>query len=414
MEAAPQSVLSLLGAAKDLLQPKHTMGDFDWMEDKQGTEASTMIKTLRNDLTGRLPELLPEIRYSMAALFDSMLESPPLSSGVRVSPILPIVSRAIAQSNAFVFFGRELSQNNEFITAGIAMIEHTLIISDIIRLLPQILSDPIGKLLAGRLNSSDIVYNALEPLVARRFEDRDRARMGYKIPEHQDCVQWIMENAPKTKPWTVKRVVHELVALWYGSVHITYVTACFALLDLCNHEEYVAPLRQEIENTGWEAFAKAGGRAFPLMDSFMKESSRLNPVECMSTRRKALKPFHFKDGTQVKKGEWVCSPLAGLNLDPRNHACPDEFHGFRFVEPHILNTYSTEFSTNHTHIPDLGCWEVAMWGRFYASSVIKTMLGLFLTKWDLKLEDPQAKQHFAWRSWIYPYASTKVIVRPRA
>lgn len=37
---------------------------------------------------------------------------------------------------------------------------------------------------------------------------------------------------------------------------------------------------------------------------------------------------------------------------------------------------------------------------------------IFLTKWKLKLLDPSAKQHFAWRSWIYPYASTNGILQP--
>lgn len=81
MDAAPQSVLSLLGAAKDLLQPKHTMRDFNWMEDKQGTEGATLIKTLRNDLTGHLPEVLPEIRLSMSAFFNQHYESLPLVDG---------------------------------------------------------------------------------------------------------------------------------------------------------------------------------------------------------------------------------------------------------------------------------------------------------------------------------------------
>lgn len=81
MDAAPQSVLSLLGAAKDLLQPKYTMRDFDWMEDKQGTEGATLIKTLRNDLTSHLPELLPEIRLSMSVLFDQNYESLPMQNG---------------------------------------------------------------------------------------------------------------------------------------------------------------------------------------------------------------------------------------------------------------------------------------------------------------------------------------------
>lgn len=36
-----------------------------------------------------------------------------------------------------------------------------------------------------------------------------------------------------------------------------------------------------------------------------------------------------------------------MSLDPRNHARPDEFHGFHFVEPDILSRYSADF-LNHT------------------------------------------------------------------
>lgn len=39
------------------------------MEDKQRMEGATLIKTLRNDLTSHLPEMLPEIRLSMPGLF---------------------------------------------------------------------------------------------------------------------------------------------------------------------------------------------------------------------------------------------------------------------------------------------------------------------------------------------------------
>ncbi|KAI0112996.1 putative cytochrome P450 [Daldinia grandis] len=426
MDAAPQSVLSLLGAAKDLLQPKYTMKDFNWMEGKQGTEGATLIKTLRNDLTGHLPEVLPEIRLLISALIDQHLESSPPVNGTKSFTIFPLVCRAIAHSNALIFFGKELSQNTEFIKAGISMVEHTLILSDVVRLLPETVADPVGKFLASWLNSGDMVYNTLEPMVAQRFEERDRGKQGYDIPEHKDCVQWIMDNSPKTKPWTVQRVVHELVALWYGSVHITSVSACLTLFDLCNYEEYAQPLRNEIKNTGWECFDKSGGRLFPLMDSFIKESVRLNPVECMSTRRKALKPFHFKDGTKVEAGQWVCSPLAAMNLDPKYYACPDEFHGFRFVQPDILEKSLSEIPPHNFKIPkgqkpsqftdmsDSPMWgagKMICGGRFYASSVIKTLLGLFLTKWDMQLEKPNAKQYFAWRSWTYPYANVKGIVR---
>lgn len=56
-------------------------------------------------------------------------------------------------------------------------------------------------------------------------------------------------------------------------------TTTFALFDLCLHPEYLAPLRKEIEDTTWKKFEESGGQLFPLMDSFIKESARLNPVE---------------------------------------------------------------------------------------------------------------------------------------
>lgn len=57
------------------------MRDFNWMEDKQGTEGATLIKTLRNDLTGHLPDVLPEIRLAMSALFSQCNDSQPLVNG---------------------------------------------------------------------------------------------------------------------------------------------------------------------------------------------------------------------------------------------------------------------------------------------------------------------------------------------
>jgi cytochrome P450 len=166
----------------------------------------------------------------------------------------------------------------------------------------------------------------------------------------------------------------------------------------------------------------------------------------VSIRRKALKPFHFTDGTRVEAGEWICAPLAGMNLDPKNHARPDEFHGFRFVHPDTMEKFLAErpphkfeilegqTPSKFTDISDVPFWGTGKmtWlvsfltqistprrltspssgGRLYASSVIKTMLGLLLTKWDMQLAEPNSKQHFAWRSWIYPYASTKGVVRP--
>ncbi|KAI0096705.1 cytochrome P450 [Nemania sp. FL0031] len=430
IDAAPESVLSLQGAAKEVLQPKHTMVDFNW-HDKKGVDGAPLLKTLRTLLTGHLPNVLPELRWSMSGMFDEMLDLHPVVNGNKHSPIFSMVIRGVAQSNAFAFFGKELSANKNFMKTGMTFIEETIVIAEVVRLLPSRFSGHIGRFLARKLNSGNRFYNALEPVVTKRFAERERRKLGYDVPEHNDCIQWIMETSPKLKPWTVQRVIHELLAVWFGSVHITSTTACFALFDLCLHKEYIQPLREEIEKTTWEAFDQSGGKLFPLMDSFMKESARLTPVESVSTRRKALKPFQLSDGTQVETGQWICTAARGMNLDPANYACTNEFYGFRFVEPQVLErAFSVDSPLpDNFKIPEpgkasqfveLSDWQLwgtgrsACIGRWYASAIIKVMLGLFITKWNIELVDPSASRYFSWRTFIYPYVGTKVILKPRA
>lgn len=65
--------------------------------------------------------------------------------------------------------------------------------------------------------------------------------------------------------------------------------------------------------------------------------------------------------------------------------------------------YKANVDKNDVHSP----------GRFYATAVMKTLLALFITKYDMQLEDPKAARYFAWRTFIYPYAGTKVVLHPR-
>ena len=74
INAASSKVLSLPGAAKDLLQPKHTMANFNWMDDR-GSDGLPLLATLRGNLTGYLPVLLPKLRKDMDEFLAQRFES---------------------------------------------------------------------------------------------------------------------------------------------------------------------------------------------------------------------------------------------------------------------------------------------------------------------------------------------------
>lgn len=145
-----------------------------------------------------------------------------------------------------------------------------------------------------------------------------------------------METSPKNAPWTPQRVVHELMAIWFGSVHAVSTTVTFAIHDLCLHPEYVEPLRKECESQ-YAAFEQSGV-GLPLLDSFIKESARLTPVESQSTRRSALQPFSLKDGTHVNIGDWFCTPVRAIMTNPVDYPEATTFSGFRFADPQLVKS----------------------------------------------------------------------------
>lgn len=230
-----------------------------------------------------------------------------------------------------------------------------------------------------------------------------------------------MESSPRSKPWTAERIVHELMALWFGSVHVVTTNLCFAIHDLCLHPEYVSALRKELDNGAWQDFERTG-KGLPLLDSFLKESGRTTPTESMSSRRMALRPFTLSDGTHLNVGDWLCTPLRAMSRDERLYERATEFHGFRHVEPGLLEQLEQGFehfgkSSSFTETKDSQMWgtgRMACPGRFYAGAVMKTVMATFMSKFDMELASPDARRYFAWRSFIYPLPTTNVVIKPRA
>ena len=64
--------------------------------------------------------------------------------------------------------------------------------------------------------------------VERRFQAREARELQCKtgkadphpLPEPEnDGLQWLIDTAPKKQQWSTGRLVGEIMAIWYGSVH---------------------------------------------------------------------------------------------------------------------------------------------------------------------------------------------------
>ncbi|KAI4951283.1 hypothetical protein J4E91_003992 [Alternaria rosae] len=422
LDNAPDTVLSLQAASKQMLQPLYTMHGFNWF-DRRGTEGVGFIRALRTLLTNNLPKILPDLTCIIRTRFQELHAGHPVINGKKQSDVYHMTVKLVVLSNAVSFFGKDLAKDEQFMVSALAYIEETLICAEIVRLLPGFMTPIVGGIIARTLKSHAVIFNRLLPIAEERCIERDAAKLGQKVPQHADCIQWIMETSPKNAPWTPQRVVHELMAIWFGSVHAVSTTVTFAIHDLCLHPEYVEPLRKECESQ-YAAFEQSGV-GLPLLDSFIKESARLTPVESQSTRRSALQPFSLKDGTHVNIGDWFCTPVRAIMTNPVDYPEATTFSGFRFADPQLVKSLENAdgafdiMQKKPTKLTDFdmtfhvwGTGRMACPGRFYASAVMKVILGQVILNYDCELVNPTSKRLFTWRSTILPKPSAKVVFTP--
>lgn len=132
------------------------------------------------------------------------------------------------------------------------------------------------------------------------------------------------------------------------------------LYHLCQHTEYLEPLREEARAVKGNKQEVVDYDKMPLMDSFIKETSRLNPIviskillrgprsdtefPLMTQLRKVLSPFEFADGTVIPVNNFIVVPSQAIMEDEAHYEDPLTFKGFRFVHPEGKTISSGRFS----------------------------------------------------------------------
>ncbi|KAH6637847.1 hypothetical protein C7974DRAFT_390363 [Boeremia exigua] len=93
-------------------------------------------QTLRTLLTNNVPQILPIIRIAVASKIDTAAESLAMIQGAKRLPLYSTVINCVSYSNALALFGEDLARDTEFMKAAVATIESTLLIAEILSLLP--------------------------------------------------------------------------------------------------------------------------------------------------------------------------------------------------------------------------------------------------------------------------------------
>ncbi|KAJ7290004.1 cytochrome P450 [Mycena rebaudengoi] len=174
--------------------------------------------------------------------------------------------------------------------------------------------------------------------------------------------------------------------------YCTSMTFAEALLDLATYPSYIQPLRDEVESViRKEGWTKAALGDMHKIDSFLRESQRINGFGSLAIARKVIHPdgFKFSDGTFLPSGSFVQVPIRAVHLDPDNYPDAEVFDGFRFSDMRSEPAPGARFkqymvTTEPTHLA-FGHGKHACPG-FFAATELKAMLAHIVLNYDIELE----------------------------
>ncbi|KAG0646519.1 Cytochrome P450 monooxygenase BOA7 [Hyphodiscus hymeniophilus] len=316
--------------------------------------------------------------------------------------------RIVALASGRIFVGQPLCRDEEWIALTTTYTVDSSNAIKEVQKIPQYLRPfviPFKPSIRRAVEYRRKVANKLKPQLNEMIEARKQSQEDVDDDSHFDAnakhslAAWSMGHYEKNETPTAESVADTILAAAFAAIHTTTMTLANVLYDLAAHPEYITVLREEIEGiSAEEPDGKLRKQTMPKLgklDSFIKESQRVNPLGSAMLVRlvRAPKGIHLSNGDYLPYNSTVSVPLARqTSAMDEKYLSPmpaqpslDEFHPWRFSDlrahPGEENKHQFVTTTNESTVFGHGRW--ACPGRFFASNEIKTILIQLLSRYDI-------------------------------
>ncbi|KAJ7333990.1 cytochrome P450 [Mycena albidolilacea] len=391
----PESVLSFYAGVDEMTQTKYTLG-------RSISEDPYHQLTVRSSLTRNLHTCFPDVRDEIVCAFDDVLQLQ--GSEWKPLPVLPTMMNIVSRVSNRLFVGLPLCRNTEYLDNNV---QHTI---DVVRsgmsisLFPEFMRPTIGPLISHKELSWARALKILGPILEERLAKE--AELGSDWPgKPNDLISWLLEIAVGEQR-TTEDLTLRILAINMAAIHTSSMAFTHALFDLTTHPEHFLPMREEAERVvREEGWTKAALNNMPKIDSFLRESQRLNPGGSLVMQRRVVSKdgFRFSDGTVLPHGAFMSIPSRAVHYDTSNYENAATFDGFRFERERVEHMAQHEpseqdifkrhmISVAPDHLP-FGTGKHACPGRFFAATELKAMLAHLVIKYDPPLRKPTNKRY---------------------
>ncbi|EJD07458.1 cytochrome P450 [Fomitiporia mediterranea MF3/22] len=393
------------------------------------------LTTVRNQLTRSLGVLFDDIRDEIVHAFNDLI--PTKNDGMKAVLIdtqaavnnmalvldwvailaLDTVRSLVCRASNRIFVGVPLCRDPVYTDLStnftVDIMKTVYMMNDT----PAVLHPIIAALFNPTARSVRQAMKLLRPILEERFRMYDEN--GDDWPgKPVDMISWLIDEAPNNEKRSVRELTLRLLSVNFTAIHTSSNSFTHALLHLAAEPQYIGPLRKEIEQViKEEGWSKVAMTKMWKLDSFMKESQRINGVQLTSLSRKIMSDMTLSDGTFLPAGTFVAANVIGAHRDDSHYPDADKFDGFRFAK---LREQSSEEGVKHQMVntsPEylaFGHGRHACPGRFFAVNELKAMMAYLILHYDVKAEiegvRPENEYH---RNQVGPNSKATVLLKKR-
>ncbi|KAI0850466.1 putative cytochrome P450 monooxygenase [Daldinia vernicosa] len=349
------------------------------------TEGNLHTRTIQSRLTPRLRHHVPVVQEVLNRHFPE--ELPATKYGYSKIKGFHLILRLVSFIAARHFVGSPLCEDEEWLSVALTYTENAFKTIIVLRIFPDWAKLFVAVFLPFSYQVSWALRKAKRIVIPLIEERRKREREDPNHTKPEDFLQYMMDGAGEFDGQPDK-LAHRLLILTLAAVHTTSMAATQTLFDLCAHPEYIEPLRQEV----LEVLQSEGGYTkqtlthFKKLDSFMRESQRLNPPSLLGFKRAVRKPLTLSDGTYLPKGVHLMMPIAPVVLDPEVTPNPYTFDGLRHYHNRDKpgEAHKHQFATTSDDNLHFGHGKYSCPGRFLAGNSVKMIISNILLRYDLR------------------------------
>ncbi|KAH7926847.1 cytochrome P450 [Leucogyrophana mollusca] len=378
LRKSPDDELSFLEATNDSLKVEYTLGH-------DIHHNPYHIPIIRSQLTRNLAALFPDIRDEIVTAFEETLQLK--DNEWKNVPALDAVMQIVCRTSNRIFVGLPLCRDPDWRALNIQFTMDVVKGGAIINLFPTFMAPLVAQYMTTVPASIRRGMKHLRPIIEERQRYLDEYGKEW-ADKPNDLLAWLMDDA-EGRERSVRNLTQRILTVNFAAIHTSSNSFTQALYWLAANPQYIQPLREEVEaivaKEGWSKGAMVKMRK---VDSFLKETQRIDGIGCLSMGRKALKDFTFSDGTFVPKGTIVSVASYATHHDDTVYENADVFEPFRFADLREEEGEAVKHqmvSTNLEYLP-FGHGRHACPGRFFAANELKAMLAHIVVAYDVKLE----------------------------